>query len=78
MCLSFFLLLPLAIGTGLVLKSGDMLTGHSLGSLIFSADWSPDENKFGFWPFILSFQFFSRGVFSILSIATKSEIPVIG
>ena len=53
-CLSFFLLLPLAIGTGLVLKSEDLLTGHTLGSLIFSADWSPSEDKFGFWPFILS------------------------
>ncbi len=53
-CLSFFLLLPLAIGTGLVLKSEDLLTGHTLSSLIFSADWSPSEDKFGFWPFILS------------------------
>lgn len=54
-CLSFFLLLPLAIGTGLVLKSSDLFTSHhSLSTLIFSADWSPSEDKFGFWPFILS------------------------
>ncbi|CAN5419950.1 phosphate ABC transporter permease subunit PstC [soil metagenome] len=53
-CLFFFLLLPLAIGTGLVVKSWGLFDGHSLGNLIFSSDWAPSENKFGFWPFILS------------------------
>jgi len=53
-CLFFFLLLPLAIGAGLVMKSSGILGEHSLGSLIFSSDWSPWEGKFGFWPFILS------------------------
>ncbi len=53
-CLSFFLLLPVAIATGLILKSGVMFTDHSLNDLIFSSDWSPSEGKFGFWPFILS------------------------
>ncbi|NNV53991.1 phosphate ABC transporter permease subunit PstC [Panacibacter sp. KCS-6] len=53
-CLSFFLLLPVAIATGLVLKSEDLLSAHSLSDLIFSSDWSPSEGQFGFWPFILS------------------------
>src|SRR5215203_2459944 len=53
-CLSFFLILPLAIGTGLVLKSTGLLKDNSLLTLIFSSDWSPFEGKFGFWPFIVS------------------------
>lgn len=53
-CLSFFLLLPLAIGLGLILKSTGLLEGNSLGNLIFSSDWSPTEGKYGFWSFIVS------------------------
>ncbi|HEY6976249.1 MAG TPA: phosphate ABC transporter permease subunit PstC [Chitinophagaceae bacterium] len=53
-CLSFFLLLPLAIGTGLVFKASGLLDNHTLSSLIFSSDWSPGDGQFGFWPFILS------------------------
>lgn len=53
-CLSFFLLLPVGIATGLVLKSEDLLSAHSLSDLIFSSEWSPSEGLFGFWPFILS------------------------
>lgn len=53
-CLLFFLILPLAIGTGLVIKSAGLLENHSLGGLIFSSDWSPMDGQFGFWPFILS------------------------
>ncbi|QEC70178.1 phosphate ABC transporter permease subunit PstC [Panacibacter ginsenosidivorans] len=53
-CLCFFLLLPLAIGAGLVFKSMGLFDGRSIGALIFSSDWSPSEGKFGFWPFILS------------------------
>ncbi len=52
-CLIFCLLLPLAIGTGLVLKSFPLFTNHPLGSLIFSSNWSPSDGQFGFWPFIL-------------------------
>jgi len=54
LCLSVFLLLPLAIGLGLVLKSSDLWRTHAIGSLIFSKDWSPSDSQFGFWPFILS------------------------
>jgi phosphate transport system permease protein len=53
-CLCFFLLLPLAIGAGLVFKSSGLFDGRSISALIFSSDWSPSEGKFGFWPFILS------------------------
>lgn len=53
-CLIFCLLLPLAIGAGLVFKSTGLLSTHSLGSLIFSEDWYPSDNQFGFLPFILS------------------------
>jgi len=53
-CLSFCLLLPLAIGTGLVFKSADLLNTHKLSELIFSSDWHPSDNKFGFWPFIVT------------------------
>src|SRR3569833_2376234 len=52
-CLLLCLVLPLAIGTGLVLKSMPLLKGHSLGSLIGSSDWSPSDGQFGFWPFIV-------------------------
>jgi phosphate transport system permease protein len=54
LCLVFFLLLPLAIGAGLVFKSTDLLQSHSITKLIFSSDWSPSNGQFGFWPFILS------------------------
>lgn len=53
-CLSFFLLLPLAIGTGLVIKASGLFQSHTLSSLIFSTDWSPMDGQFGFWPFIIS------------------------
>ena len=53
-CLSFFFILPLAIGTGLVLKSQGLATDSGLLHLIFSSDWAPSEGKFGFWPFIVS------------------------
>lgn len=54
MCLLFFLLLPLGIGAGLALKSAGLLESHSISNLLFSKEWFPMENKFGFWPFILS------------------------
>lgn len=47
------LLLPLAIGLGLVVKSLPILRDYSLGSLLGSAAWSPMEGKFGFYAFIM-------------------------
>src|SRR6266536_4023124 len=52
--LSFFLLLPLAIGAGLIVKSSGLLKDHSIISLVTSSEWSPMDGQFGFWPFILS------------------------
>ena len=53
-CLSFCLLMPLAIGTGLVFKSSGLLSTHSLSELVFSSSWYPSNNQFGFWPFIVT------------------------
>jgi phosphate transport system permease protein len=53
-CLSFFLILPFAIATGLILKSSGLLKGESLINLITSSDWAPSDGKFGFLPFIVS------------------------
>ena len=49
----FLLLLPLAIGLGLVLKSLPLFRQYSFGSLISSSEWSPMEGKFGFYAFII-------------------------
>jgi phosphate transport system permease protein len=49
----FLLLLPLAIGLGLVLKSLPLFREYSLSSLIGSSNWSPMEGKFGFYAFII-------------------------
>lgn len=49
----FLLLLPLAIGLGLVLKSFPLFSTHSFFRLIGSSDWSPMEGKFGFYAFII-------------------------
>ena len=54
LCLSFFLLLPLSIGLGLVIKSSDLWLTHTFSQLITSSDWSPSEGQFGFLPFIVS------------------------
>ncbi len=54
LCLIVCLLLPLAIGTGLVIKSSGLLSTHKLSTLIFSEDWYPSDGQFGFWPFIVS------------------------
>jgi phosphate transport system permease protein len=49
----FLLLVPLAIGLGLVLKSLPLFYEYSLSSLIRSSNWSPMEGKFGFYAFII-------------------------
>lgn len=54
LCTTFCLLMPLAIGVGLVVKSTPLLDGRGLGDVIFSSEWSPMEGKFGFWSFIIS------------------------
>jgi phosphate transport system permease protein len=53
-CLSVLLMLPLAIGLGLVMKSLHILDIEIPAVLVNSGEWSPLQGKFGFWPFILS------------------------
>ncbi len=48
----FLLLLPLAIGLGLVLKSLPIFHSHSISCLIGSSEWAPMEGRFGFHAFI--------------------------
>lgn len=48
------LLLPLAIVTGLVVKSWPIVEQERLQQLIWSSEWQPMQEKFGFLPFILS------------------------
>ncbi|VVB53461.1 Trehalose/maltose transport system permease protein MalG [uncultured archaeon] len=37
---------------GLLIKSGNILSSHSLSELLFSTNWSPSKGNFGFYPFI--------------------------
>lgn len=46
--------LLLLIVVGLIYKSLPILNAHSLSDLLFSSDWKPFKEQFGFWPFILS------------------------
>lgn len=48
-----FLILFLII-VGLLIKSYPVLRAHSLGDLLFSSEWKPLKQHFGFKPFILS------------------------
>jgi phosphate transport system permease protein len=48
------MVLPLVLGTGLLVKSLILLGNHSLSDLLFSSDWKPLAGKFGFLPFIVS------------------------
>lgn len=49
----FMLLLPLAIGLGLVIESFPLLHKYAFTQLIGSSDWSPMDGKFGFYDFIV-------------------------
>lgn len=42
------------IVAGLVMKSLPILHANSLSDLLFSSDWKPFKEEFGFWPFIIS------------------------
>jgi len=68
-CISLLLLLPLAIGLGLVLKSSPILHAVAPFKLITSSDWSPMQGKFGFWPFI-----FSSVLVTIISIVIAAPV----
>src|SRR5262245_6180316 len=49
---AFVLLLFIIVG--LLIKSYPIFSDHSLGGLLFSSDWKPLKDQFGFKPFILS------------------------
>lgn len=51
--ISIIVLLPIIIGVGLYVKASPLLELKSLGELVGSTTWLPNEGKFGFLPFIL-------------------------
>jgi phosphate transport system permease protein len=46
------LLMPLIIGVGLYIKAQPIFEDTTAFRLLFSSDWAPSKNNFGFWPFI--------------------------
>ncbi|MGN1253784.1 MAG: phosphate ABC transporter permease subunit PstC [Prevotella sp.] len=46
------MLLVIALGVGLYLKSAPILHAHSLWSLLTSTTWKPQQGEFGFLPFL--------------------------
>ena len=53
-CLILVLIIPVAIGVGLVFKSWSLLSTDNIITLLFSSSWKPMSGQFGFWPFIAS------------------------
>jgi phosphate transport system permease protein len=51
--LAIVILLPIAIGIGLYLKSHLLFENTSFTSTIFSTEWKPQSGKFGLFPFIV-------------------------
>ena len=47
------LLLVVAMGVGLYLKSAPILSEHSLWELLSADEWKPFKNSFGFYPFVM-------------------------
>ncbi len=52
--ISFIIIMPALIGTGLYFKSSLLLKDESVADLLLSREWKPLSGKFGFYPFILS------------------------
>jgi phosphate transport system permease protein len=63
------LLLVVAMGVGLYLKSAPALAGHSLGDLLFSSSWRPMKGEFGFLPFLM-------GTLWVTGIAVALFLPI--
>jgi len=53
-CMTLVILLPIALGLGLWLKSELLLKNYSLQELFFQSEWAPYDGKFGFLSFIVS------------------------
>lgn len=63
------LLLVIAMGVGLYLKSAPILHEHSLWELLTESSWKPMKGKFGFFPFLM-------GTLWITSLAVAIALPV--
>ena len=53
-CILLIVLMPFIIATGLYFKASFLLDNNSVFSLLFSKDWHPTNQNFGFYTFILS------------------------
>ncbi len=53
-CTIVLILLVVVIGGGLIVKSQPLFADHSLWELLFSSQWRPNSEQFGFLPFILA------------------------
>lgn len=63
------LLLVVAMGIGLYLKSAPILSQHSLLTLLTASDWQPMKGKFGFFPFLM-------GTLSVTTLAIAIALPI--
>lgn len=63
------MLLVVAMGVGLFVKSSPIFVEHSLVELLFSSDWKPLKGQFGFLPFLM-------GTLWVTGIAIILALPV--
>ena len=62
-------LLAVAIGVGLFVRSYPLIASSSLSQLLGGAEWLPFQNKFGFYPFII-------GTLQVTFIAIVLALPL--
>ena len=63
------LLLVVAMGIGLYLKSAPILEQHSLWTLLSASEWKPMRNEFGFFPFLM-------GTVWVTALAVLIALPI--
>ena len=63
------LLMVVAMGAGLFLKSAPIFADHSMGELLLSPEWKPLKGEFGFLPFL-------AGTLWVTAIAIILALPV--
>lgn len=63
------LLLVVAMGVGLYLKSAPILQEHSLWELLTESNWKPMRGEFGFFPFLM-------GTLWVTALAVAIALPV--
>jgi len=67
--------LVLVIGVGLFIRSMPILSEHSLSTLLFSSEWRPMQNQFGFAPFLMGTLWVTTiGIIMALPISLLSAI----